>query len=192
MTAGELVVYVTERCDSYPEVALKATLVGAALGALCSAIAVRIFGGWGAPDYLWMLIGLQLGLFAGWIASRFEGLGRRLIDREAMTSRIDARAAEAFLEEQVFETQNRTGILIFVTLFEHQVVLLPDDGIGERVEARAWGAISEELAQGIRSGAPARALIRAVEQCADLLREHGVAPTDSTDELSNEPRFRRD
>jgi uncharacterized membrane protein len=79
-----------------------------------------------------------------------------------------------------------------VTLFEHQVVLLPDDGIGERVETRAWDAISEELAQGIRSGAPARALIRAVERCASLLSERGVAPTDSTDELSNEPRFRRD
>jgi putative membrane protein len=192
VTAGELVVYVTERCDPYPEAAFKAALVGAASGALCAAIAVWIFGGWGAPDYLWMLVGLQLGLFAGWIASRFEGIRRRLIDRQDLTSRVQARAAEAFLEQRVFETQDRTGVLIFVTLFEHQVVLLPDDGVGQRVEARAWDTISEELARGIRAGAPASALIRAVERCANLLSEHGVSPTDSRDELSNEPRFRRD
>lgn len=190
-TAGELVVYVSERCDPHPEVAWKAALIGGAVGALCAAAAVWRFGGWGAPDYAWMLIGLQLGLLVGWIASRFDRVARRLIDDDALSSRVEGRAAEAFLEEQVFATSERTGVLIFVALFEHRVLVLADQGINERVDATAWDDISNELAFGIRRGTPAPALIRAVERCADLLSEHGVA-ADAANQLSNEPRFGRE
>ncbi|MDH3624983.1 MAG: hypothetical protein OEQ49_14020 [Myxococcales bacterium] len=190
-TAGELVVYVTERCDPHPEVAWKAALIGGAVGALCAAAAVWRFGGWGAPDYAWMLIGLQLGLLVGWIASRFDGFARRLIGDDALSSRVEGRAAEAFLEEQVFATRERTGVLIFVALFEHRVSVLADQGIDERVDGAAWDDICDELALGIRSGRPAPALIHAVERCADLLSEHGVA-ADAVDQLSDEPRFRRE
>lgn len=190
-TAGELVVYVTERCDPHPEVGWKAALIGGAVGALCAAAAVWRFGGWGAPDYAWMLIGLQLGLLAGWIVSRFDSVARQLIGDDALSSRVEGRAAEAFLEEQVFATRERTGVLIFVALFEHRVLVLADQGINERVDAAAWDDISNELALGIRRGTPARAVIHAVERCAALLSDHGVA-ADIANQLSDEPRFRRE
>ena len=191
-TAGELVVYVTERCDPHVEVGWKAALIGGALGALCAAFAVWRFGGWGAPDYLWMLIGLQLGLVFGWVASRFDAVSRQLVGNEALDSRVGCRAAEAFLEEQVFATRDRTGVLVFVALFEHRVLVLADEGINERVDDGAWEEISEELALGLRRGTPAPALIHAVERCADLLVEHGISPLDPANELSDEPRFRRE
>jgi len=191
-TAGELVVYVTERCDPHGEVGWKAALIGGAVGALCAAFTVWRFGGWGAPDYLWMLIGLQLGLVVGWAASRFDAAARRLIGQEALDSRVERRAAEAFLEEQVFATRNRTGDLVFLALFEHRVLVLADDGINERVDDGAWEEISDELALGLRRGTPAPALIHAVERCADLLAEHGISPLDPANELSDEPRFGRD
>ena len=191
-TAGELVVYVTERCDPHSEVVWKSALIGGALGALCAAVAVWRFGGWGAPDYLWMLVGLQLGLVGGWLTSRFDGAARRLIDSDALDSRVEGRAAKAFLEEQVFATRNRTGIMIFLALFEHRVLVLADEGIDARVDTAAWEDISEELALGMRRGAPAPALIHAVGRCAGLLREHGVTAPDPANELSDEPRFRDD
>ena len=191
-TAGELVVYVAERCDPHPEVGWKAALIGGAVGVLCAALAVWWFGGWGAPDYLWMLIGLQLGLVAGWLLSRLDSIARRLIGEDALSSRVEGRAAEAFLEERVFSTRDRTGVLIFIALFEHRVLVLADEGISDRVDAGAWGQISEALAQGLRAGTPAPALIRAVEECASLLSAEGVVEPQPTNELSNEPRFRHD
>ena len=190
-TSGELVVYVVERCDPYPEIAWKGALIGGALGAAGAAIAVRLFGGWGSPDDLWLLIGLQLGLLAGWLASRFEGVARRLIGNEALSSRVEGRAAEAFVEESVFATAARTGVLIFVALFEHRVLVLADEGIRAQVGPEAWDEIATSIAAGIRAGAPAPALTEAAGRCAGLLSAHGV-PANSSNELSNRPRFRND
>lgn len=191
-TAAELVVYVTERCDPHPEVGFKSTLIGGAWGAALAALGVWLFGGWGSPDYLWILIGLQLGLVTGWLAGRVENIARRLIDREALEGRVAGRAAEAFLKERVFATKERTGVLIFVALFEHRVLVLADEGVASRVETSAWGAISEELADGIGRGAAAEAMVQAIERCADLLAARGVPGPDATNQLPDEPRFRDD
>jgi len=70
--------------------------------------------------------------------------------------------------------------------------VLADEGISARVDDDAWKEISEEVASGLRRGRPAPTLIHAVERCADLLVEHGVSPVNPANELSDEPRFRRD
>ncbi len=149
-TAAELVVYVADRCEPHPEAAWKASLIGAAWGTAVTALALWLADGWSSSGTWWILVGAQLGLLAGWIASRLESVARLLIDREALEARVRARAAEAFLEEQVFATADRTGILIFVALFEHRVIVLPDRGIADRVEPSAWNAISSDVARGIR------------------------------------------
>lgn len=191
-TAAELVVCVVERCDPHSEAPWKAALIGAAWGATFAAAAAWVAGARAVPAYLWILIGAQLGLAVGWLASRFEVVARRLIDREALESRVGGRAAEAFLEQQVFATQERTGVLIFIALFEHRVVVLPDQGISARVDPNAWDSISRELANGIRQGAATRALVHAVDRCVEVLMRHGVPGPDATNQLSDEPRFHRE
>jgi putative membrane protein len=94
------------------------------------------------------------------------------------------------LEEQVFATRDRTGVLIFVALFEHRVEILADEGIDERVADDAWDRICDELTAGIRRGAPTEALIHAVDRCVELLVAHGVEADDAGNQLSDRPRFR--
>jgi putative membrane protein len=192
-TSAELVVYVTERSDEYAEATWRLVGLGAALGASFGAIAVAWFGGWGTPDDLWMLIGVELGVFLGLVASLVEPVRRRVIADRTIAKRTEARAAEAFVEEQVFATERRSGILLFVSLFEHRVIVLADAGIDQKVDAEAWNRITDGLAAGIRAGAPTKALVEAVGKCAELLAKHGVGPRPGdTDELENEPRFRVD
>jgi putative membrane protein len=93
------------------------------------------------------------------------------------------------MEQSVFATAERTGVLIFVALFEHRVLVLADDGIRERVDPSAWEEIAADIATGIRAGAPAPALTEAVGRCAALLSARGV-PANTSNELSNQPRFR--
>lgn len=191
-TSGELVVYVVERCDPHPEIAWKGASLGGAVGSVLSVLAVHQVDRWGTPEYLWVLIGLQVGLLVGWLLSRIPAIGRRLVAREALAHRTESRAAEAFVEEAVFATRDRTGVLLFIALFEHLVLILADEGIEQRVERGAWDAVTKTLATGIREGQPAMAVIQAVEQCAALLREHGFVSEDSENQISNAPRFRRE
>lgn len=190
-TSGELVVYVVDACDPHPEASWKGALIGAASGAVVAAVLIFVFGGWGARDDLWLLTGVQLGLVAGWLSSRIDSVARSLIGAEALESRVDGRAAEAFVEERVFDTVKRTGVLIFVALFEHRVLVLADDGIRAEVAPDAWDGIAEAIARGIREGHAGQAIVEAVGRCADLLSAHGI-PANTTNELSNEPRFRDD
>lgn len=182
-------VYVVERCDPHPEIAWKGAAIGGAIGAAVAAIAARLHGGWGAPDDLWLPIGLQLGVVVGWLASRVDAVARMLVSDATMMSRVDGRAAEAFVEEQVFATKHRTGVLIFVALFEHRILILADQGIRERVGQEAFDEVAARLAAGIRARRAAPALLEAVAECERILEGHRM-PGDTVDELHNEPRFR--
>lgn len=189
-TGGEIVSYAVERCDAYEEAAWK----GAALGALALALAAGLahwlgafWGGWGL---LWITLPAGAGAAAGFaLGTWVPGLQRRLVTPEVLEQRVARRAAVAFVDEEVFATRDRTGVLLFLALFEHRVVVLADSGINARVEPAAWEAISEGIARGIREGRPAAALVEAIGACGRLLEEKGVARRpDDVDELGDELR----
>ncbi len=195
-TSGEIVTYIVLECDAYPEAAWR----GASLGAL-----VGMGAGFAAQHYqemvvsaLWVstvwwvlvptFIGLLLGLLLG---GAVDAIRRRLVHAEVLAHRVGLRAESAFLEEQVFDTRERTGILLFVALFERRVVVLGDEGINSRVEQAEWTAIIERMIAELKQARPAEAILGGVEDCGLLLERHGVARrADDTDELDNEPRLR--
>ncbi len=108
-----------------------------------------------------------------------------------MARRVGRRASVAFLEEEVFKTRERTGILIFVSLFERRVVVLGDEGIHRRVKPGEWEGIVADIVAGIRARRPADALIEAIGRCGALLERRGVElRPDDKDELADGLRTR--
>lgn len=97
----------------------------------------------------------------------------------------------AFLEEEVFDTRERTGILVMLALFEHRAVILADSGIHQNVEPGTWDGLVDELVERIRAGRPAAAMIEVIEKCGEILERGGVERReDYTDELADAPRIR--
>lgn len=191
-TAGEIVVYVVKECDPYPEARWRAAALGAAAGLLAALLLHRLGQFWGADLWLWSLLPALFGMLAGLLLCDRLQVVRRLFARgPALERRVALRAEAAFLEESVFSTRERTGILIFLALFEHRAIVLGDEGINARVTPDAWQGIVDQLVQGIRSGDAVAAVERAVEECGGLLEAHKVerAP-DDRDELSDRPRIR--
>ncbi|MGD8439931.1 MAG: TPM domain-containing protein, partial [Holophagae bacterium] len=116
---------------------------------------------------------------------------RWLIGDRLLELRARQRAAAAFLEEEVFATRDRTGILIFVALFEQQVVVLGDAGINRVVPEGAWQQIVDDVVRGVRQGRPTEALIQAIGDSGRLLEAHRLEiRPDDIDELDNELRVR--
>ena len=191
-TSGEVVAYLVNRVDDYEEAEWK----GAALGALAAAAAGgfgHLLGGfWGGPLVLWMTFPAFAGAAVGYLLATFVPvIERLLISAESLDRRVRLRAEAAFLDEEVFDTRDRTGILIFLALFEHRALILADSGIHQKVEESEWQTLMGSLVDGIRAGRTAEALVETIGKCGDLLEARGVARrADDVDELANAPRLR--
>jgi putative membrane protein len=188
-TSGEIVPYVVERSDPYQNALWKGAALGALLGPMAALAIYRWTDVWGWPPGLWIVLPAPLGGAAGYLLALIDPVRRWMAGEHILDLRARRRAAVAFLDQEVFRTRDRTGILLFLSLFERRVVLLADSGIHQKVEEGAWEAITGRLAQGIRSGRPAPALIEAIRACGEILERHGVERrADDTDELSDELR----
>ncbi|HEY7216281.1 MAG TPA: hypothetical protein VIC28_16785 [Thermoanaerobaculia bacterium] len=193
-TSGEIVPYVVDRSDEYPSAAWKGAALGALLAPFAALALHRWSGIWGIPLAYWIALPALVGGAVGYLLTAWLPPVRRWMAGEAvLETRARLRAAAAFIEQEVFRTRDRTGILLFLSLFERRVVLLADSGIHQKVEEGQWEAITRRLAAEIRAGRPGPGLVEAVRACGELLERHGVARrADDQDELSNELRRERE
>ncbi|HEY5690472.1 MAG TPA: hypothetical protein VIS49_03360 [Cyclobacteriaceae bacterium] len=100
------------------------------------------------------------------------------------------RAETAFLEEEVFNTRHRTGIMIFVSFFEHEVIVMADRGISKVVVQKEWDKMVEKLIETVRIGKVAEGMIAAIQRCAEILLENGFVKTkDDVNELRDDLRI---
>lgn len=191
-TGGELVVYVVGRCDPYTDARFRAAGGAAVLAALAAGLVHQAGEHWGGSGLLWIGLPVVAAAVAAYaLTALLPALQRWLTDEAVLDRRVGQRAAEAFLEEEVFATRDRTGVLLFLAAFEHRVLVLADSGIRAMVPGAEWRSIADDLAAGIRHGRQAEALIEAIGRCGRLLEERGVGRRDDDrDELANEPRLR--
>ena len=195
-TTGEIVTVIAERCGTYPEARWRAALIGAlAASVLAAAVHARL-GGWTFDPWLGATLPALLGALAGYLSARQGStIERMLADRDGVQRIVFSRAEAAFLEESVFQTETRSGILLFVALAERRAVVLADEGIHGPVPPERWSDIVEILTAGMRAGQPTSGLMRAVEACGEILRayagrEHLAKGPPDVDELDDQPRLR--
>jgi putative membrane protein len=193
-TSGEIVPYVVDRSDEYPSGAWKGAALGALLAPMIAFALYRWSTLWGIPLEYWIALPAPLGAAVAYLVAAFVPPVRRWMAGEhTMEARVRGRAAAAFLEQEVFRTDYRTGILLFVSLFERRVVLLADAGINQKVEQGQWESITRRLAGEIRRGRRGPAMVEAIRACGELLAKHQVElRADDRNELGDELRRERD
>jgi putative membrane protein len=190
-SSGEIVPYYVDRSDDYDEAVWRGGVLFGAV-ALLTFYCIRTFSSiWMPLDLTQVLFAILLAVALGngltyWIPPLRRWLaGRRLLDR-----RVAARALEAFVAEEVFNTRDRSGILIFLSLFEHRVHVIGDSGINARVKPADWEDIVEIIVSGIKSGNAADGLVHAIEKCGALLKHKEVVlRADDRNELSDNLRI---
>lgn len=191
-TSGEIVPVVVGACDDYDEAAWKAAAFGALAASLAAGIVHSLGGFWLGMAWLWITVPTAAGAAIGFLLARlWPGLRRAMVSLETLDLRVGRRARQAFLEEEVFATRERTGILIFLALFEKRVIVIGDEAINRAVEKHEWQDIVDRLIKGIRTGQPGPALVEAIRECGLLLEKHGVEiRPDDIDELADGLRIK--
>ncbi|MBG7602577.1 MAG: hypothetical protein IZT60_08540 [Gammaproteobacteria bacterium] len=189
--AGEIVPYLVGRVDDYEEARWRGATLCALLMALLAGAIHSYAGFWGDAMLLWMTLPTMTGVGLGYLLAGLPLVGRALLTDDDIDKRVQWRAESAFLEENLFATHERTGILIFLAIYERRAVILADEGINGAVPEGVWRELVDELVSGIHAGRAADALCDAIEHCARVLQEHHVERhSDDTNELIDGLRIR--
>lgn len=177
-TSGEIVVQVVRGSDPFSAAAWR-------LAALAAA-GVLLVAGWVAPGIsLLELFVLQCAAVAAAHGACLHDAVRRLCTREDELDRAAERAAlDAFVRHVARRTEARTGILIYVSLLEHRVVVLGEEAIDRALGPdEKWSDVVGFVLEGIRGGRAADGIVRAVERCGAMLARPLPAAAHNRDEI---------
>ena len=192
--SGEIVPVIVDRSGQYMISNYKGSLIGASLAFMLMIVLDRYLISDASntlfydPVFIFFIV--VLGGIVGALVPYFsESFRRLLLSQVYMDQTTRRRAENAFLEEEVFNTRQRTGIMIFISFFEHEVMVMADKGISKVVEQKQWDLIVADLVAQIRAGNIIGGLEAAIKQCGDLLLEKGFKKTDDDiNELTDDLR----
>jgi putative membrane protein len=125
-----------------------------------------------------LLILATLALWWSPLAQRYAPLSMR---RE----RVHEIALKQFLTRGIHLTQNRTGVLLHVSLEDHVVEVIADEEIYRRVPDEHWGETAAALLAGIRRGDIAQGFVDGIAMAGGVLATHFPPRDDNPDELPN-------
>lgn len=184
-TTAEIVPFVVARSDAYANADWKAAALGALAAGLAAAAIHRALGLWGLDPLLWIATPPVAGAALGWLLARLPFLARALVGRERIDERVRRRAESAFLAENLAATASREGLLLFVSLFERRVLVLPDLGLRARISAAAWDGVAAGIAARLKTEGPAAALAAGVGEVGEVLRAAGLTVDSAADRTSD-------
>ena len=189
--SGEVVPVFVEKSGNYSIANYRGAMIVAALTFLVIIVLDRYFPSLAVYDPMLIFTLVLVGGLAGAVIPHyFLPLKRLLLDQSNLDMATQKRAENAFLEEEVFNTSQRTGIMIFVSFFEREVIVMADKGISKVVEQKEWDKMVRGIIEGVRKGKIVDGLEVAIKQCGDLLLEKGfVISPDDINELSDDLRF---
>jgi putative membrane protein len=193
--SGEIVPVIVERSGVYSLANYRSSIMLAALTFVGMIILDRYVITDAAHslyyDPLFIFIIVTLGGGIGAILPNFiSPLKRMLINQALLDAATRQRAENAFLEEEVFNTRHRTGIMIFISFFEHEVIVMSDRGISKVVDQKQWDKIVADLIAHIRDGKLVEGLEGAIKRCGEILLEKGFRKTDDdVNELRDDLRI---
>ena len=138
------------------------------------------------PALLCVAAGFILGsALATWIPA----LRLPFILAHEMDEDVQRAAHLAFDKYRVHRTRSSTGILIFVSLYERRVVVLPDQGLAAKIPADEWASVRDLVIDGLKRHRPADGLSAAILKCGAILAQHAPREADDRNELINELRL---
>jgi putative membrane protein len=189
--SGEIVPVFVEKSSNYTIANYRAALLGAAAVFFLIVIFDRYVPTLAVYDPVLIFALVMLGGFIGAVKSHYINPVKRLmLSQSYMDQATRKRAENAFLEEEVFNTRQRTGIMIFISFFEHEVIVMADKGISKEVEQKEWDSMVRKIIDNVKQGKLIDGIEAAILRCGEVLLEKGfVISPDDVNELKDDLRI---
>lgn len=105
--------------------------------------------------------------------------------RRGQTTR--ERAVELFGQLRVWDTEDNSGVLIYLLLAEHRIEILADRGINRAVGADTWTGICQRMSAAFQAGEFEAGALAGIQEVHDILAAHFPAGDHNPNELPDEP-----
>lgn len=189
--SGEIVPVIVERSGVYAIASYRAAVAFAMVTFSAIIVFDRYVPELAIYDPLTIfVVVLVAGFIGGLLAHFFDPIKRLMLSQQHMDKSTRLKAESYFLQEEVFNTQLRTGIMIFISFLEHEVIVMADKGISKVVEQREWDKLVGDLIAKIKIGRTADGLEAAILRCGEILLEKNfVIDANDINELKDDLRI---
>lgn len=188
-TNAEIVPMLVSRSGLYRDAQHRSGLILAlfTLTLLLSTELLWLPWGWHASNAAWLVLATILTYGAGAWLGTLVPIVRLLTPTDRMRHKVRLRAERAFAQHAVSQTRERTGVLIMVSLLEHQIHVLADRPLFQQVPSEQWSKVVEAAVDRLKAGDVVGGVCQSIQTCGVLLAEVCPGrPGDNPDELSNE------
>jgi len=193
-TSCEIVPVVTSSSGRYDRAE---DIVGLWMATITAAVMWIIFprepaesGSWSAGSVslgvLTVIAGVVVAFLIGAVCgSRVSWLRRLFAPKRQMQEEVAARARTAFFDHRVHHTAGATGLLIYVSLFEHQAVVLGDQEVLDKLGQSFLDELCRQLTGQLKSGHPTEALCTTITKAGEQLATPLPRASDDENELQD-------
>ncbi len=156
-------------------------VVGLWFGLLAMAIAWAIYpmpiaepGHWDATHPAWQLVALAAATVAGFFAGAFVGtkvdpLRRLFTPRSQMQADVYSRARTVFFDNRVHHTVGSSGVLLYVSLFEHMAAVIADETVLQKIGQDQIDLLCAEFTRRLHTSTPTQALCETIRSVGQTL-----------------------
>jgi putative membrane protein len=193
-TSGEIFCVIARKSDDYHAVpfawaALTAIVLPPVLLWFGIAGFDRLNGGWNAVPYgvreiVSLYAGISVLIFIlAFVIVRVPAIKLRLTPPSLRRAAVHRSAVESFLSHGIHVTNDRIGVLIFLSLADHVAEIVADETIYGKVDAGVWGDAIAALLAAVRAGRTAEGFVDAIAMCGSVLAAHFPPRTRNPNEL---------
>ncbi len=183
-TNAQIVLAVIKRSDDYAELPWKTFALSASVAGLFVVILDFILNYWVSHTTLLIaaIAMLSTGAAFALLTIFIPGFARIFLSANRAEVEVKQYAESLFLNRELFATRKRIGILLLVSLFERQIVLLPDKGLKSRLTKETMESIIACMKQPLAHNELNRALENGLEELSKVLE----LSTQGRDNIENE------
>lgn len=97
------------------------------------------------------------------------------------------RAIELFAQLGIWDTQDNSGVLIYLLLADHDIEIVADRGINDRVDPRHWETICHAMESAFKQGRFESGVLTGIAEISQILQREFPAVAQNKNELPDTP-----
>lgn len=108
-----------------------------------------------------------------------------LIPKKILHKQASVKAYESFMTLGLNQTSNHQGVMIFVSIFEHFVEIIVDNGVSDKLPNSIWQNIVDEFIIDVKNGNFEKGYIKAIQTIGEILKVEFPIRDNDKNELCN-------